>query len=159
MDFNDQIELVTGASMSDFEHYVQDYTLKSKAVQELFKPRIYQGLEKFEVYVILHGQFKLEDERKLLETRRRDLQGIYFKYCSCHKANERFIVKNLDIAEMYYRGHCPCAVAQQDLLKSARKKNIYLFIKAYPFDNSVREKFMQQADKRLRTYYLMKHPA
>ncbi len=153
-----QVKLVTEGTKRDFGHYVEAYTLKSSAIMKLFKPRICQGKEKFELYIKLHGQLKLEDERKLLETRRRDLQEIYFRYCPCHDANERLVVKNPEIAALYYKEHCPCALAQKELLQ-AKPKCIYLFIKEYPFCAKVKKMFMAVADKRLKNYYLLKHPA
>ncbi|MBP5399202.1 MAG: hypothetical protein J6Y53_02150 [Alphaproteobacteria bacterium] len=155
---SDQVKLVTDASKRDFGHYIEVYTLKSQAIMKLFKPRIFQGREKFELYIKLHGQLKLEDERKLLETRRRDLQEIYFKYCSCHKVNERLVVRNPEIAALYYKEHCPCPLAQKELLQ-AKPKSIYLFIKEYPFCAKVKKMFLKMADLRLRNYYLLKHPA
>ena len=59
-----QVRLVTDATKREFGHYVETYTLKSSAIMKLFKPRIFQGREKFELYIKLHGQLKLEDERK-----------------------------------------------------------------------------------------------
>lgn len=153
-----QVRLVTDATKREFGHYVESYTLKSCAIMKLFKPRIFQGREKFELYIKLHGQLKLEDERKLLETRRRDLQEIYFKYCSCHQVNERLIVKNPEIAALYYKEHCPCALAQRELLQ-AKPRSIYLFIKEYRFCNKVQKIFFEKADERLKNYYLLKYPA
>ncbi|MBO7555831.1 MAG: hypothetical protein J6T72_00325 [Alphaproteobacteria bacterium] len=158
LDLCNQVNLVADADKKAFGHYVEKYGLKSHAILKLFKSNIFQGKEKFELYVKLRGQFKLEDERRLLESRRRDLQEIYFKYCPCHGANERLIVKNPQLAALYYKEHCPCALAQRELLQ-AKPKSIYLFIRAYPFSPKVRGLFMEVADVRLRNYYLLKHPA
>ena len=158
IDLCNQVNLVADADKKAFGHYVEKYGLKSHAVLKLFKSNIFQGKEKFELYVKLRGQLKLEDERRLLETHRRDLQEIYFRYCSCHEANERLIVRNPEIALLYYKEHCPCAQAQKELLQ-AKPKSIYLFIKEYPFCAKVREIFLSRGDVRLVNYYMMKHPA
>ena len=157
-DLNSQVTLVVNASKRAFGHYVEKYGLKSHAVLRLFKRHVFQGQEKFELYVKLRGQLKLEDERRLLETRRRDLQEIYFKYCSCHEANERLIVRNPEIAALYYKQHCPSPLAQKELLY-AKPKSIYMFIREYPFCPKVKKAFMEKADTRLKNYYLLKYPA
>ena len=153
-----QVSLVADADKRTFGHYVEEYELKSHAVLRLFKTHTFQGQEKFELYVKLRGQLKLEDERRLLETHRRDLQEIYFKYCSCHQVNERLIVRNPEIAALYYKEHCPCALAQKELLQ-ATPKSIYAFIRKYPFCSKVKKMFLEVADVRLKNYYLLKHPA
>lgn len=157
-DLSNQVTLVADADKRAFGHYVEKYELKRHALLKLFKPDVFQGKEKFELYVKLRGQFKLEDERRLLETRRRDLQEIYFKYCPCHGANERMIVRNPQLAALYYKEHCPCAMAQKELLQ-AKPKSIYLFIRTYSFSPKVKGLFMEVADVRLKNYYLLKHPA
>ena len=158
LDLCNQVTLVADADKRTFGHYVEKFGLKSHAVMRLFKPDVFQGQEKFELYVKLQGRLKLEEERRLLETKRRDLQEIYFKYCSCHEANERLIVKKPEMAALYYKRHCPCPMAQKELLH-AKPRSIYAFIKKYPFCSKVRSLFMKTADVRLKNYYLLKYPA
>ena len=48
---DDQIDLVRRDSLVEFVRYTNEFTLRSKAIAELLKPRIHRGAEKFEHYV------------------------------------------------------------------------------------------------------------
>lgn len=155
----DQLYLVRRDSWVEFVRYTDEFTLKSKAVAELYKPRIHRGTEKFEAYIRKYGRLKPEDERRLLETHRRDLQEIYFRFCSCHEQNETLIVQNADLSKLYYKyGHCPGAAAQRYLIKR-KVEDIYRFIKNFEFCEEVFALFWGTADKKLKACYLSVHPA
>ncbi|MBR1648460.1 MAG: hypothetical protein IJ689_02550 [Alphaproteobacteria bacterium] len=155
---SEQLDLVRRDSCSEFVEYTNEFTLKSKAVAELYKPRIYLGVEKFEAYIRRHGQLDPVDERKLLETHRRDLQAIYFSYCECHDNNELLIVRNPELSKLYFKyGHCPGKSAQQALIRG-KTKNIYCFIKIFSFCDEVLADFMHHADKKLKNCYVRLHP-
>ena len=155
---DDQIDLVRRDSLIEFVRYTNEFKLRSKAIVELLKPRIHRGAEKFEYYVKIHGQLKLEDERKLLETHRRDLQEIYFRLCSCHEKNESLIVENSDLSRLYYKyAHCPGRLAQRYLLKR-NNEDIRRFIKVFEFCDEVYKEFLVKADIKTRAYYMELHP-
>ena len=155
---DDQIDLVRRDSLVEFVRYTNEFTLRSKVIAELLKPRIHRGAEKFEHYVKVHGQLKLEDERKLLESHRRDLQEVYFRMCCCHEKNESLIVENSDLSRLYYRyAHCPGVLAQKHLLKR-KNEDIRRFIKIFKFCDEVYKEFLIKADRRMRAYYLELHP-
>lgn len=156
---DDQLYLVRRDSWIEFVRYIDEFTLKSKAIAELYKPRIHRAAEKFESYIRKYGRLKLEDERRLLETHRRDLQEIYFRLCSCHEKNEPLIVQNSDLSKLYYKyGHCPGVTAQKHLIKR-KVEDIYRFIKNFEFCEEVFALFWKMADKKLKACYLSAHPA
>ncbi len=156
---DDQLYLVRRDSLIEFIRYTDEFTLKSKAIAELCKPRIYRAVEKFEYYIRKYGRLKLEDERRLLETHRRDLQEIYFRLCSCHEKNELLIVQNADLSKLYYKyGHCPGMAAQKYLI-NGKVENVFRFIRRFEFCEEVFALFWKKADKKLKARYLTVHPA
>lgn len=155
----EQIDCVRCHSFEEFCRYIDEFTLKSKAISELYKPRICEGPEKFEAYIRKYGRLKLEDERRLLETHRKDLQEIYFRYCSCDERNEQLVVQNANLSRLYYKfGHCPGINAQKYLAK-ANSKATYRFIKLFEFCDEAFKCFTGTADKRMKCCYGSFHPA
>lgn len=155
----DQLYLVRRDSWIEFVRYTDEFTLKSKAIAELYKPRIHRAAEKFESYIRKYGRLKLEDERRLLETHRRDLQEIYFRFCSCHEKNELLIVQNADLSKLYYKyGHCPGKAAQKYLI-TGKAEDVFRFIRRFEFCEDVLALFWGKADKKLKACYLTVHPA
>ena len=146
-------------SLGEFCRYINEFTLKSKAICELYKPRVCRGVEKFEAYIQRYGQLRLEDERRLLETHRRDLQEIYFRYCSCHEKNEPLVVQNADLSKMYYKyGHRPGILAQKYLAKE-NSKATYRFIRIFEFCDEALGCFRCAATKKMKGCYERFHPA
>ncbi len=155
----EQIACVRCHSSEEFCQYIDEFMLKSKAISELYKPRICEGPEKFEAYIKRYGRLKLEDERRLLETHRRDLQEIYFRYCSCDERNEQVVVQNADLSRLYYKfGHCPGIIAQKYLAKE-NSKATYRFIRIFEFCDEALSCFRYTADKRMKCCYNRFHPA
>lgn len=154
----EQIDCVRCHSLEEFCQYIGEFTLKSKAISELYKPRIREGSEKFEAYIRKYGRLNLEDERRLLETHRRDLQEIYFRYCSCDERNEQLVVQNANLSRLYYKfGHCP-GINAQKCLAQANSKATYRFIKIFTFCDEAFRYFMGTGNRRMICCYNSFHP-
>ncbi len=156
---DEQIALVRHHSLGEFCQYIKDFVLKEKAVQALFEPRIEEGVRKFEAYVEEYGQLPLGVERALLETRREDLQEIYFAHCDCHKENEAIVVCNPRLYRLYYtNGRSPGDSAQLTLARSI-PKTIWRFMKKFCFCSEALVVFNRSAPPEVRKHYYRLHPA
>ncbi len=157
---DEQIALVRHHSLKEFRQYIEEFALKEKAVQMLFNKETKDGLKKFEAYIEKYEQLPVNVERALLETRRDDLQAIYFAKCSCHKKNESLIVRNTRLFLMYYKdGRIPSESAQVELIRS-RSKAIWPFMSAkFCFCSSALNALNKSAPPQVRRYYYKLHSA
>ncbi len=146
---NEQIALTKFHSLREFRERLQDGKLMMKAQIELLFLR---DTFKFECYVKKY-QLDQEVERRLIQSGRKDLFCIYFKYRRCTRSTESLLIHYPKALSIYAKYHALGESVQMAMVKQKKMATTLQYIKRRELCGKALLFFREHAEKKLVVIY------
>ena len=150
-----QIALVKYYSMREFREALEDGQLKEKAQNELL---FLHDTMKFEYY-IKRFPLSVSVERRLIESNRKDLFCLYFKYRKCAQSNEKLLVHNPKALSIYAKYHSLSEKAEMEMVQQKKGATVVKYINRRELSSKVLGWFKGHASKELVVHYDRLYPS